>query len=413
MSIPTRTRETVEYAPMLTTLGEGDTGVGSVASDTEDARSKSMIRLGSRNSERVCTQHYNFHGIFRLAITTDDPAALRYFNQEYGAFEDSAPGTPDLLVNVGRFSMTPQADDRTFGKYRLTGEWIYGSARYKVAWWRFALCGMTSPTTELVFYGGLFAPYFLQHFLIEQIMRYKIVQKGFVLVHGGCVADRGNSVIFPGLGHAGKTALAVQQVQAGRKFQADDYTFVSASGNTYSYPRRLHVSDHTKEAFPEAVRNLKMRHRFSIKVKSLIYYMTLKYGDLDEALQMEELVPGTIVEDVARLGAAILLTAIDGDKLKGPTPLDPDTLVTRMTAINCLEGKPFNDILLGLNYYGKAPSPGELWGRERDVLRRALITVAGYEVLVPTHAPRPAATVESTGRIMNGLLERMDHAVLV
>ena len=42
---------------------------------------------------------------------------------------------------------------------------------------------------------------------------------------------------------------AVQQVQAGRKFQADDYTFVSASGNTYSYPRRLHVSDHTKEAF--------------------------------------------------------------------------------------------------------------------------------------------------------------------
>ena len=135
------------------------------------------------------TQHYNFHGIFRLAITTDDPAALRYFNQEYGAFEDSSPGTPDLLVNVGRFSMTPQADDRTFGKYRLTGEWIYGSARYKVAWWRFALCGMTSPTTELVFYGGLFAPYFLQHFLIEQIMRYKIVQKGFVLVHGGCVAD--------------------------------------------------------------------------------------------------------------------------------------------------------------------------------------------------------------------------------
>ena len=203
---------------------------------------------------------------------------------------NSSPGTPDLLVNVGRFSMTPQADDRTFGKYRLTGEWIYGSARYKVAWWRFALCGMTSPTTELVFYGGLFAPYFLQHFLIEQIMRYKIVQKGFVLVHGGCVADRGNSVIFPGLGHAGRAALAVQQVQAGRKLQADDYTLVSASGNTYSYPRRLHVFDHTKEAFPEAVRDLKMRHRFSIKVKSLIYYMTLKYGDLDEALQMEGLV---------------------------------------------------------------------------------------------------------------------------
>jgi hypothetical protein len=281
MRTPTKTRETVQNAPTLPIAGEGDTEVLSVALETNNARSKSMIRLSSRNSGRVRTQHYNFHGIFRLAITTEDLATLHHFQQEYGAFEDHSPTTPDLLVNVGKFSMTPQADDRTFGKYRLTGEWIYGGARYKVAWWRFALCGMTSPTTELVFYGGLFAPYFLQHFLIEQIMRYKIVQKGFVLVHGGCIADRGNSVIFPGLGHAGKTALAVQQVQAGRKFQADDYTLVSASGNTYSYPRRLHVSDHTKEAFPEAVNNLRMRHRFSIKVKSLIYYMTLKNGDLD------------------------------------------------------------------------------------------------------------------------------------
>ena len=79
---------------MFTALGESDPWVASVASDTENARSKSMIRLGSRNSERVRTQHYNFHGIFRLAITTDDPATLRYFNQEYGAFEDALSRYP-------------------------------------------------------------------------------------------------------------------------------------------------------------------------------------------------------------------------------------------------------------------------------------------------------------------------------
>ena len=44
MRTSTKTRETVEYAPMYTALGESDTRVVSVASDTENARSKSMIR---------------------------------------------------------------------------------------------------------------------------------------------------------------------------------------------------------------------------------------------------------------------------------------------------------------------------------------------------------------------------------
>ncbi|MEO8285667.1 MAG: hypothetical protein ABI670_04480 [Chloroflexota bacterium] len=372
-----------------------------------------MIALENPVGAKTQTVNYNFHDIFRLSIKTEDVAALRHFNDEYSRFEDKSGGKVDLEVSIGNFAFTPQEDVTNFGKYHLSGDWIYGSARYKVAWWRFALKGMMTPTAELYFYGGPFAPYFLQHFLVEQIMRYKIALKGYLLVHGGCVADRGNSILFPGLGHAGKTALAVQQVLAGRKFQADDYTVVSSAGQTYSYPRRLHISDHTNDACLDASKNLSVRHRVSMKAKRLIYYLTLKYGDLDEALQMDELVPGAVIEEVARMGAVILLTSSSSDKLKGPKFIDPDTLVNRLMAINLLEGKPFNDILLGLHYAGQAPAPTELWGREREVLRRALIGVPGYEVLVPTHGTNPSAAVEGTSRILNSLMEKMTYAVPV
>jgi len=356
------------------------------------------------NNDRLVTKSYQFHGIFRLVLHSDDLKALHHFQAEYGAFEERVSSQPaDLEVTVSKFTVKPNGDVRRFGSYHLSGDWIYATERYKVARWQFAMQGLATPTTRLFFHGGIFALDFLQHFLIEQIMRYKICQKGFCLVHGGCVARNGLSVLFPGLGHTGKTALSLRQVLAGSQFQSDDYTFLSATGETYSYPRRLHISDHMHGVCPAAMEHLGLKPRLSIKAKKLIYYLSLKYGDLSESLQLTELVPGAEIEPTARLRAILLLTGTPGTELDEPRPLPRDELVWRVTAMNNLEGKPFYNILLSHHYSGDI-SLSRCWEREHDILEQALADVSGYELVIPRQAPDPQAVLEKTTRIVDELL---------
>lgn len=360
-----------------------------------------MITL---NAHTLITKHYNFHGSFRLSLHADDPKAIRHFQAEYGAFETASSEACDLEVTVSKFAVHPDGDASVFGHYRLAGDWIYAHERYKVARWQFAMQGLAAPTTQLFFHGGIFALDFLQHFFVEPIMRYKICQKGFLLVHGGCIAKDGVSVLFPGLGHTGKTALALRQVLAGWRFQADDYTFVSVRGETYSYPRRLHISDHMHAVCPAATRSLSLKHRLSLKAKKLIYYGSLKYGDLSEALGLTELVPGAEIQDVARLRAVLVLTGSMGTELKGPRPLAKDELIDRVMGINCYESKPFHSLVLGYQPNGNALSLSEWWEREREVLEQALAGILSYEISVPRRAPDPKAVLDRVARILDSAL---------
>jgi hypothetical protein len=361
-----------------------------------------MITL---KSDRLVSKGYNFHGFFRLSLHSDSPKALRHFQAEYAPFEASLTQPADLDITVAGFRLTPSGAVRAFGRHLLSDDWIYAKEHYKVARWHFALQGLAQARTQLFFDGGPFSLDFLQHYFVEQIMRYKVSQRGCLLVHGGCVARNGVSVLFPGLGHTGKTALALWQVLGGHQFQADDYTFVTARGETYCYPRRLHVSDHMRGACPAALRHLSPRHRLSIKAKKLVYYLTLKYGNLSESVGLTEIIPEAKVEDVARLKAVLVLTSSTGTELEGPRPLREGELVNHVMSINRLEGKPLYSLLLAHHYASSTSSLPEWWQRERDILEQALADTVGHEVFVPRRAPDPAAVLQRMARIAESVLE--------
>jgi hypothetical protein len=311
-------------------------------------------------------------------------------------------------VTVGRFTVGSQSRAGT-NQAPNSDQWIFIRERHKVASWQFAMKGLDAPTTELLFDGGIFSLDYLQHY-IEQIMRFKISRHGYALVHAGCVASDGSAILFPGLGHAGKTALALHQVLAGRKFQADDYTFISASGETYCYPRRLHISEHIDAVCPAALTKISPLHKASIKAKSLIYYATLKYGDLSEALQLAEMIPDAQLADVARLRAVLLLTGVDGSELTGPRSVDQSELVDRIMQINGLEAKRFQKVLERARPVGQMAADDEWLNRERDVLEEALKGVPGYEVRVPRQATNPESTMDRLGRVVDTMLELVPDA---
>ncbi|HEX5418325.1 MAG TPA: hypothetical protein VFZ25_21930 [Chloroflexota bacterium] len=351
--------------------------------------------------------HYDFHGIFRLTVQADTAKASRHFQEEYGHFATDYLESPDLLVSVGASAFkSPRsgAPAREDAGWESEDRWLRARERHKVATWRFDLHGLDQPTTRLRFQGGLFSLDYLQHY-VEQIVRFKISQRGFLLVHAGCVAGNGAAVLFPGRGHAGKTALALQQVLAGRQFQSDDYTFLSTTGETYAYPRRLHISEHIDAVCPTALRQVGLQHKLAIKAKYLIYYLTLKYGDLSESLRLAELIPSAVVTNAARLRTVLFLSGVNGGELHGPRPLDHEELVDQILEVNRYEATRFQRLLLHAQPNACLERPEAWFSREREVLTRALRDIPGYAVDVPRQSAHPEATLEQLGRIVDQVLE--------
>ena len=82
---------------------------------------------------------------------------------------------------------------------------------------------------------------FLQTMLIEPLIYWKGLHKGFLLAHSACVYQGGRGALISAIGGSGKTTLALQLVNRGFGFLSDDLTFVAATGQAFAYPRPLHL----------------------------------------------------------------------------------------------------------------------------------------------------------------------------
>jgi hypothetical protein len=361
------------------------------------------------------THYYNLHGFFRLAVRSVHPHVLRHFQAEYAAFQVDPFDDGDLDVTIGPFSVSVPDSATAFGRFVVTDDWVYARERYKVARWEFAFTPLAERTVKLVFDGGVFSLDFAHHQFVEPLLRYRVCERDVVLVGGGSVVKDGRAVLVSGLGQTGKTALTVRQVLSGWNFQSDDMTFVSSLGETYSYPRRLHITDHMFAVCPSAMRRLPIAQKLSIKSKKLIYEGSLRYGELQEAVTINQLVPRAAIEPTARLSAVLVLVAVPGTALRRPRRLKHTELLDRLMAINGLECRAFTDVLWACHASGKAVSPAQWWQTERALLERALDRVPGFEVEVPRDMVDRRAIVEHTGRVLEeiyaGLAGPSEHAI--
>jgi hypothetical protein len=331
-------------------------------------------------SQRLQQHTYDLHGLVRIQVCSPHAAVIHSFDAELGRFRCSDAQAPDIQVVVDQFHVDPGPARVTEQNYVLDTT-IYGDDRHKVARWRFAIQGLNDQMTRLYFSGGPFSLGFLHHRYVEQLMRYKLAQRGYTLVHGCCLVRGGRAVLLPGLMHTGKTSIALHLVRRGWQFQSDDYTIVGGE-RTHCYPRRLHFSSHVKERYPEALETLKPRHHIEMTIKQAIHRLTFGYGSLSQALSIEELVPDVVIADTARLDQVLLLSTHTGSRLEGPIPVTTTDALDRMVAINCWEGNRFWRLLLEAASMN-VPVPLTQWLDQRQMLAASLQGVVCHEILIP------------------------------
>ncbi|HMB21788.1 MAG TPA: hypothetical protein VKP08_03095, partial [Anaerolineales bacterium] len=116
-----------------------------------------------------------------------------------------------------------------------------------------------------------FSPHVLYTNVVEPLLRWSFVKKGYALVHAACVAVDGRAVLITARTDTGKTSTILRTVDNYTcSFLSDDMTIVGRDGTVLSFPKPLTISNHTLSAV-NANSSLKWWERIALQFQSRLH----------------------------------------------------------------------------------------------------------------------------------------------
>ncbi|MEA2527892.1 MAG: hypothetical protein QOF01_586 [Thermomicrobiales bacterium] len=115
------------------------------------------------------------------------------------------------------------------------------------------------------------SPHVLYTNVVEPILRWTFVEKGFALVHGACVAWGDDAYLITARTDTGKTTTILRLLdnEPGWRFLSDDLTLLAPDGRVLMYPKPLTISRHTVSSVRAAA--LTRRERMTLGIQSRLH----------------------------------------------------------------------------------------------------------------------------------------------
>ena len=194
---------------------------------------------------------YDIHGLVCVLSSFKLPE-LEHFRRTAVAAE------PDIQLRIERRREARPAEDAV--RYR---EWL-GRYGFEVT------VAYRQPIEISVSPLLMRSPHVLYTNVVEPILRWVFVRKGFALVHGACLSFDGKASLVTAATDTGKTTTILQVLARNPwAFLSDDMTILTRDGTVLSYPKPLTISRHTLRAVDTA--RLTLRERLSLQVQSRLH----------------------------------------------------------------------------------------------------------------------------------------------
>ncbi len=185
---------------------------------------------------------YNIHNIIKVASMFELPE-LEYFRVP------SAIAEPDIRVRLERRRRKDRrrVDRNGNAPRRSTDNIQYGESLGRYG---FEIEISNKDRVNIAVSSLLrFSPHVLYTNVVEPILRWSFVRKGYALVHAACVSFDGQAVLVTAQTDTGKTSTILRTVDNYTcSFLSDDMTIISKDGHVMSYPKPLTISNHTLSA---------------------------------------------------------------------------------------------------------------------------------------------------------------------
>jgi len=105
--------------------------------------------------------------------------------------------------------------------------------------------------------------------LIEPLMRFLMISKGYILLHSACLSLNGHAVLISAPPDTGKTTLSINCVKKGFNFLSDDMTIIRLPNTALCFPKPMTISAHTFQTAIDAAEVTSSK--LGLKIRSLIH----------------------------------------------------------------------------------------------------------------------------------------------
>ena len=336
---------------------------------------------------------FDFHGLVGLRVQTDDSYAADYFQAEYGSASDPIPAALSAVELRWTESSLPR---RPGAKYRL-------KIHKGLARWYYRI-RFEAETILIEAVGNRTAVSMVHHMLVHGCLRYLCSRQDTLLLHAAALAQGDRSMVFAGSGGVGKTtvsSIVLDQGGPNWNLHADDYVFLTAAGDTYSYPSRAHLYSDLLKQVPAISGQLSSRQRAHLAVFGLVRRISGERIKWPLRVEPGTLWPDHMTAPRAGLQALLLLNRSDVKEVELEPIGDLEQLVDELIRVNFKEARHTIELMEGfdtpLDYL-------ERWkAHELETLRRALQNAPALRLQMPRTA----------GLDRNGLVSKLQHLVNV
>lgn len=254
---------------------------------------------------------YNVHNLLLIRSVQRLPE-LKYFRTH------DLPAPPDIDVRI----------DTDPAAYKMDTSISYDEILGKFG---FSIVINRYENSTVVFASPLIkrSPHVLYTNVVEPLLRWALVRKGYALMHGACLAFGDKALFITAQTDTGKTTTILHTLRHNLRncrFLSDDMTIFASGGAVYNFPKPLTVSQHTLQAVGGA--DLSPLERLFLRVQSRLHSregrragmwlskVRMPAATMSAVVQwlipppkfmVEQLVPGAQLTDRSQLGQIVLI----------------------------------------------------------------------------------------------------------
>ena len=209
------------------------------------------------------TYSYNIHDLVTVVSEGELPEL-----EPFRVLQEIEQPTISVKIGIPPAEKSNGSKDPNYLRYRE----VFGHIGFEVGIWMGEQVNVVaSPLLRL-------SPHVLYTNVVEPILRWTFVKKGYALVHGATLAFGSEAFIITARTDTGKTTTLLKILSHQRRnsdraaFLSDDMTIVSPTGVAMTYPKPLTISAHTLSAIN--VDTLTFREKLYLPLQSRIHSRT-------------------------------------------------------------------------------------------------------------------------------------------
>jgi len=238
------------------TFGGRESG-DSKASTKQGLEFVRQLRQLKVNASSRLTWRYNIHDIVAVESDRALPELEKFLAR-------SVRGLPTISVRVANLRHVPLGESLD-----LTGEEPVVSYRERTGFGMSLTLGINATDVVVTPFVAR-SPHVMYTNVVEPILRWRLVENGYALVHAACFADGDDAYLITALTDTGKTTTMLKVLDGSElRFVSDDLIVLAADGAVRTFPKPLTISAHTVHALHNTTLN--KRERIALIPQSRIH----------------------------------------------------------------------------------------------------------------------------------------------